>query len=315
MTIAISTLNLSHTFPSSRHAPSRQALIEVSLSVPEGIIYGLLGPNGGGKSTLFRILSTALQPTSGHVEIFGKDVLQAPSAVRPFFGVVFQNPSLDKKLTLRENLMHQGHLYGLRGANLIEKIDSALDRLSLSSRKNDLVETLSGGLQRRVEIAKGLLHSPRLLIMDEPSTGLDPTARKDMWTTLLELKKTGMTILITTHLMDEGDKCDELMILSAGRTVAEGTPVALKNKIGADVITIQTTQPETVAAEMKKKWDCTPVVLEGQIRVEMKEGHKFIPALVEAFPGLISSVQLGQPTLEDVFVHETGRSFSSEEKG
>jgi ABC-2 type transport system ATP-binding protein len=314
MNTAVSISHLSHNYPARRKSAARQALQDVSLNVIEGSIYGLLGPNGGGKSTLFRILSTALVPSQGEALIFGLDVVKQAAHARPLCGIVFQNPSLDKELTVAENLKHHGHLYGLSGALLNEKIQNVLKRMSLSDRSNDLVKTLSGGLARRVEIAQGLLHNPKLLIMDEPSTGLDPGARRDMWDFLFELKKSGVTILLTTHLMEEGDKCDDLMILHEGRTGAQGSPEALKKKIGGDIIAIQTSDPATVAQTIKTNWKLNPIVLDGTIRVEIQDGHKFVPQLIEAFPGKISSVQLGKPTLEDVFVRETGQTFSSLEK-
>lgn len=314
MNTAVTLTHLSHAYPARGKNPGRHALNDVSLTVPRGTIYGLLGPNGGGKSTLFRILSTALVPTQGDVHIFGVDVIKQASLARPLCGVVFQNPSLDKKLTVTENLRHHGHLYGLSGSALVEKIQIALKRLSLSDRANDLVETLSGGLARRVEIAQGLLHNPQLLIMDEPSTGLDPGARREMWDFLFDLKKSGITILLTTHLMDEGDKCDDIMILHEGRTVAQGSPEALKKKIGGDIIAIQSADAETLVKSIKTNWNLNAVILGGTVRVEIQDGHKFVPQLIESFPGKISSVQLGKPTLEDVFVRETGQTFASSEK-
>ncbi len=314
MNTAVSISHLSHNYSARKNSTARQALQDVSLNANEGSIYGLLGPNGGGKSTLFRILSTALVPTQGDVLIFGIDVVKQPAQARPLCGVVFQNPSLDKELTVTENLKHHGHLYNLSGAPLAGKIQDVLKQLSLSDRSNDLVKTLSGGLARRVEIAQGLLHKPKLLIMDEPSTGLDPGARREMWDVLFDLKKLGVTILLTTHLMDEGDKCDDLMILHEGRAVAQGSPDALKKKIGGDIVAIQTSDPTTVAKTIHANWNLNPIVLDGTIRVEIQEGHKFVPQLIETFPGKISSVQLGKPTLEDVFVRETGRTFSSSEK-
>lgn len=312
MSDAVSIQHLSHSYPAHGKTPERHALRDISLRVAEGAIYGLLGPNGGGKSTLFRILSTALRPSQGDVRIFGVDVVNQPAQARPLCGVVFQNPSLDKKLTVVENLRHHGHLYGLSGSLLHEKIQTTLKRLSLSDRANDLVETLSGGLARRVEIAQGLLHNPRLLIMDEPSTGLDPGARREMWDFLMDLKKSGITILLTTHLMDEGDKCDDIMIIHKGRAVTQGSPDVLKKEIGGDIVSIQTTDPDALAKTIQAKWNIPAVVVGGVVRIEIQEGHKFVPQLIESVPGKVASIQLGKPTLEDVFVHETGQIFSLE---
>ena len=205
---AVSVEGLTHRYG------DREALRGVSFAVPPGEIFGLLGPNGGGKTTLFRILSTALVPTSGQARIFGQDVIAQPALVRQQIGIVFQSPSLDKKLTAAENLRHHGHLYGLRGRVLRARTDEMLARVGLSDRAGDRVERLSGGLQRRVELAKGLLPQPRMLLMDEPSTGLDPGARRDLWDYLTQLRdRDGLTILLTTHLMDEADRCDRVAIL------------------------------------------------------------------------------------------------------
>jgi len=310
---AVEVQDLSHTFKTkNKSTPTRTALKNISLSVHQGEIFGFLGPNGGGKTTLFRILSTLISPTQGRVFLFGQDALAAPEKVRGSMGVVFQNPSLDKKLTVGENLSHQGHLYGLKGDFLQKKIDQRLQWLSLQDRKGDLVEHLSGGQQRRVEIAKGLLHEPKLLILDEPSTGLDIGARRDLWRTLVELKKQGITILITTHLMEEGDQCDRLLILHHGEIISLGNPAELKDKIGGDVITIHSSQLDKLQQGIKEKFLVEPLRVGETLKIEKKEGHKFIPPLVEAFPGAIEAITIGKPTLEDVFIKLTGETFFKE---
>jgi ABC-2 type transport system ATP-binding protein len=199
--------------------------MEVPFEVGEGEMFALLGPNGGGKTTLFRILSTLYPPTEGTARIFGHDVGSEAAQVRSRIGVVFQSPSLDRKLTVRENLKHQGRLYGLSGRALASRIDLVMERLGVRDRDGDRVETLSGGLQRRVELAKGLLHEPRLLLLDEPSVGLDPGARHDLWTYLDELRReSNVTLLVTTHLVDEADRADRVAILRKGEIAAIGTP-------------------------------------------------------------------------------------------
>ncbi len=305
---AVEIQNLTRVFP----AAARPALSDVSFTVREGELFALLGPNGGGKTTLFRILSTLLKPTGGRALIFGSDTWSEAGQVRPAIGVLFQHPSLDKKLSLRENLVHQGRLYGMRGAVLSARMEELLTRLRLLNRADDLVEHLSGGLQRRGEIAKGLLHPPRVLLMDEPSTGLDPGARREFWSVLSDLKKEGVTIMLTTHLMEEADKCDRLGILHLGRLVALGSPPELKKEIGGDVVTIQSREAAVLAQEIAKKFGGEPVLLNGSVRLERESGHRFIPQLVEAFPGLIDAVSVGKPTLEDVFVHRTGEKFAWE---
>ncbi len=286
---------------------SREALSGVSFGVKGGEIFGLLGPNGGGKSTLFRILSTMMVPTSGRALVAGYDVERDPAQVRKRIGVVFQSQSLDKSLTVAENLHGQGHLHGLSGAALRERMDQVMERLGLRDRRNELVETLSGGLKRRVEIAKGLLHRPVVLLMDEASTGLDPGARRELWQYVEELRdRENVTILLTTHILDEADRCDRLVLLHQGHVVAEGTPGELRSRIGGHVVVLETADPRALGQNIEAKFGVRASIMDGMLRVEIENGHRFITEVVEAFPGMIESVRLQKPTLEDVFVHETG---------
>ncbi|MFB3828802.1 MAG: ATP-binding cassette domain-containing protein [Bryobacteraceae bacterium] len=285
----------------------RRALDRVSLQVKQGEIFGLLGPNGGGKSTLFRILSTMMVPGAGEASVAGFDVVRQPAEVRRRAGVVFQTQSLDKALTVGENLRAQGHLHGLSGPRLRARMEHAMRRLGLEARRDDLVETLSGGLRRRVEIAKALLHSPAVLLMDEASTGLDPGARLELWEYVRELRdQEGVSILLTTHILDEAGRCDRLALLHEGRVVAEGAPAELRRCIGGDVVVLEAGDPEALAPRIAECFGVTPVLVDGQLRVEIGNGHRFITEVVERFPGAIESVGLHKPTLEDVFVHETG---------
>jgi ABC-2 type transport system ATP-binding protein len=293
--------NLTHRYG------DRTALSNVSFEVKKGEVFGLLGPNGGGKSTLFRILSTMMVPGSGRAVIAGHDVVREPAAVRKQVGVVFQTQSLDKALTVSENLRAQGHLHGLSGAELRTRMEAAMERLGLEERRNDLVETLSGGLRRRVEIAKALLHRPQVLLMDEASTGLDPSARRDLSRHVDNLRqKEGVTILLTTHILEEADRCDRLVLLHQGNIVAQGTPGELRSRIGGDVVVLETADSQGLARQIAQKFPVQTSVMDGQVRVEIKDGHRFITDVVEAFPGTIDSVGLHKPTLEDVFVRETG---------
>lgn len=293
--------NLTHRYD------SRTALADLSFEVPAGAIFGLLGPNGGGKSTLFRILATMMTPTSGQVTIAGLDVVRRPDEVRRRIGVVFQSQSLDRKLTVLENLIAQGHLYGLAGSRLRARIQEVLGRLGLSDRAGDPVERLSGGLRRRVEIAKALLHEPSILLMDEPSTGLDPGARRELADYVAALRERhAMTVFLTTHLLDEAERCDRLLLLHQGRRVAEGTPAELKSRVGGDVVVLEVPDLEAMQRRISERFGVKPVAANGMLRVEIGNGHRFVTEVVEAFPGAIHSIALHKPTLEDVFLDETG---------
>jgi ABC-2 type transport system ATP-binding protein len=296
----------------SHHYGVRAALTDVSLSVKPGEIFGFLGPNGSGKTTLFRILSTLIPPQRGTVMMMGLDVAAQRDLVRKQIGVVFQSPSLDIKLTANENLRHHGHLYGLRGSLLTERINHALLQLGLGDRANEFVETFSGGMRRRVELAKGMLNYPKVLLLDEPSTGLDPGARIDLWNYLRYLQSSGVTILLTTHLMDEADRCSRLTIMNRGVVAACDTPDALKRRIGGDVITLTSGEPARLREALHDRLAVDAVEIENSLRFERANGHQFVPQLIESLPGMVDSVSVGKPTLEDVFMRETGRTFSDE---
>lgn len=299
--------NLTHDYG------SRVALDHLSFTVGRAEIFGLLGPNGSGKTTLFRILSTLMVPSSGTARIQGFDAGREPNQVRQQTGIVFQSRSLDIKLSVAENLKHQGHLYGLHGAHLKARIGEVLTRVGLLDRAKERVETLSGGQQRRVELAKGLIHSPSVLLLDEPSTGLDPGARRDLWLYLRTLRdQEGVTILVTTHLMAEAEHCDRLAILSEGKLVALGSPAELKAQIGGDIVTFETAGPEQateLAAQIGGRFVVGATVLGNAVRVEREQGHRFLTEVVEAFPGIVEGVSVSKPSLEDVFIDRTGHRF------
>ncbi len=292
---------------------SREALRGISFTVLAGEVFGVLGPNGGGKSTLFRILSTMIPATEGTVRLFDRDPRRDLVAARRGMGVVFQSPSLDPMLTARENLLHQGHLYGIHGADLTRRMAELLEGAGLADRASERVSQFSGGMRRRLEIAKALIHRPRLLILDEPSTGLDPGARRDMWAHLKDLRDGGVSIIFTTHLMDEAEVCDRLALLNQGLLVALDTPAALKDRVGGDVVIVETADPEALAGEIGRRFGLATAVVGGRVRIEKREGHRFVTELVEAFPGRIDSVSVGKPTLEDVFIHLTGLRFEEAE--
>jgi ABC-2 type transport system ATP-binding protein len=234
--------------------------------------------------------------------------------LRRHIGVVFQAQSVDLKLTAYENLWHQGHLYGLRGSSLKQRITEILTRVGLLDRAADRVETFSGGMQRRIELAKGLLHHPEVLLLDEPTTGLDPGARHDLWQYLHILRdQEGVSIIVTTHLMEEAERCDRLAILNEGNLVALGTPESLTREIGGDVILFETSDAESLAARIRSKFQVEATVMNKKVRLEIENGHRFVPDVVEAFPGEIQSLNVSKPTLEDVFIHRTGHRFWSEE--
>ena len=292
---------------------NRSALNGVSFEVRPAELFGLLGPNGSGKTTMFRILSTLMVPVGGRAIILGHDSAKDPGQLRREIGVVFQTPSIDLKLTAAENLCHQGHLYGLHGSKLRGRIKEILQRVGLSDRAKDKVETFSGGMQRRLELAKGLLHGPRVLLLDEPTTGLDPGARRDLWQYLRVLRdQEQVTVLVTTHLMEEAERCDRLVILNEGKLVALGTPAELKREIGGDVIVLDTKEPDSLAMRMQARFNIEARVVDGQVRIEKDHAHRFVTDVVEAFPGEIDAVSISKPSLEDVFIRRTGHRFWSE---
>lgn len=304
---AIDVRNLSHRYG------ERRALSSVSLTVERGEIFGLLGPNGGGKTTLFRLLTTLLPIREGAISILGNDVAANPSKSRRLFGVTFQSPSLDGKLTVRENLVHQSHLYGLFGGDMRSRIDELLTRLGIADRAGDRVDTLSGGLKRRVEIAKGLIHRPQLLLLDEPSTGLDPGARHDTWRYLVQLRNEQQTtILVTTHILEEAEHCDRIGILDRGELVALDTPENLRAEVGGDCLTIRTANPDQLAAKISERFHVAPKRVGEVLRVERDRGHELLRELVEEFPNEVTAVSLAKPTLEDVFIQRTGHRFWNE---
>jgi ABC-2 type transport system ATP-binding protein len=288
------------------------ALNSLSFTIERGEIFGLLGPNGGGKTTLFKLLSTLMPLQSGAIRVFGDDLRASTLALRRRLGVVFQHPSVDSKLTVAENLTTHGHLYGMSRRRLADRRRAMLTRLGLESRAGDLVETLSGGLQRRVELAKSLLNQPELLILDEPSTGVDPAARREFINYLAQLREQdGVTIVLTTHYLEEAERCDRLGVLHQGRLAALDTPANLKAQVGGDVVVINAREPEALQKKVAGQMRVRASLVDGMIRVERPRGHEFVRDVVEAYGSEIESVTFGKPTLEDVFVHLTGERFAA----
>ena len=301
---ALSVKNVSH------HYKEVVALNGLSLDVPAGQIFGVLGPNGSGKSTLFRLVSTLTRVQRGSVEVFGWCTQANTSEVRQHLGVVFQSPSLDRKLTVLENIRCQAALYGLSGKERDDRIDEFVKRFGLSDKLKIRCEKLSGGQKRRVELAKGLLHRPKVLLLDEPSSGLDPASRLDLWQALTQLRNEfGTTIILTTHLLEEADKCDRVAILNLGAVVACDRPELLRSETGEVVICIATNETQDVARILNDRLGITSKVLDGQVRITTPDAMSSLSAIIEETQSLASTVLVGRPSLEDVFISKTGHKF------
>lgn len=290
----------------------RRALDGVSFAVGRGEAHGFLGPNGSGKSTLFKLLSTLVPLQQGRVTMLGRDLAVDAAAIRRDLGVVFQSPAVDKKLTVRENLRYGGRMIGLGGADLAARIDAMLAAANLTDRGGDQVGELSGGLRRRVEIAKCMLGKPGLVLLDEASTGLDPAARADMWRLLRS--QPGLTILFTTHLMDEAAEADRLTLLDQGRIVAAGKPSELMREVGGQVLEIEAADAKSLADELQRAFGIAGEIVEGTVRLEGERIHELVPKVMERWGGRVQRLQLAHPSLQDVFLRKTGKRFVVTEK-
>lgn len=300
----ITVEQLSHAYD------TRCALDDVSFSVTCGEILCFLGPNGSGKTTLFKILSTLIPPISGSVSMLGYDLLTETKAIRRLLGVVFQHTGLDPKLKVFENLKHQGHLYGIKGKNLNKRISDLLGQFEIEDRWNDFVEELSGGLQTRVEIAKALIHSPKVLLLDEPSSGLDIGIRRQLTEYLTLLAKSeNILILMTTHLIEEAEMSDKVGILDNGKLVTLGSPTELKSQIEGDIILIEASHPDILCEAITDRCNVSPIILNDILHIECDQAHEFVREVSSVFPGEIVNVRIGKPTLEDVFIKLTGNPF------
>lgn len=286
-----------------------RALRNVTLQVASGTLYGLLGPNGSGKTTLFRILSTLMPPSEGEAQVFGLDTTREPDAVRRRIGAVFQSEALDENLTVRENLRFQAALYGLHGAARRERTGELLDRLDVADRADDPVGELSGGLRRRVDLARGLLHRPDLLLLDEPTSGLDPAARRTFWAAIQRLCEVeGTTLLLATHLMDEAERCDRVGILSDGTLVVDGAPDTLKAELGDETLWLETESPIPLRDRIEAQFGVPTRIVGSTVQVAPSDPPAFLAALYEALDDRIQSATLRTPTLEDVFMVHAGVS-------
>jgi ABC-2 type transport system ATP-binding protein len=303
---AVSVAGLSHRYG------NRTALDSLTLRVQRGEIFAILGPNGGGKTTLFRVLSTLVSVQAGQVDVLGFRLPAQAASVRRRIGVVFQAPSLDRKLTVAENIRFQAAMYGIRGSALAARSREMLDQLGLADRVGERAESLSGGLRRRVELAKGMIHRPEMLLLDEPSAGLDPGARSDLWEYLFRLRdQNRVTVVVTTHLLDEAERADRIAILNQGQLVAMDTPAALKASVGGDSITIRSRDPETLRGQVERQFQVNAMLIDGQVRFEHPDGSRLLARITESLADSIDSITLGKPTLEDVFIDKTGHRFWS----
>ncbi|MGO9902083.1 MAG: ATP-binding cassette domain-containing protein [Solirubrobacteraceae bacterium] len=317
MDAAIEASGLKKTYP-----PGVRALDGVSLSVPAGTIFGLLGPNGAGKSTTVRVLCTLSRPDGGSARVAGIDVLVDPVRVRRMIGMVGQKHGADPEATGRENLVLQGEFYGLTGSELKRRVSQSLERFGLAEAANRPAKTYSGGMQRRLDIAMGLLHRPRVLFLDEPTTGLDPEARAEMWREIERLAvDERIAILLTTHYMEEADRlASQLAIIDRGRVVAQGTPDQLKAALEGDTIQIQLADHEGAGARaaLIGVGGLDEIALEGRtLRARARDGSVAIPAVLaalEAGGASVESVTLARPSLDDVYLRHAGRAFEQADR-
>lgn len=296
--------NLTHRYGSFT------ALENVSLTVPQGSFHGLLGPNGSGKTTLFRVLATLLNPSEGSVRIFGADPVTHPARVRQHTGVVFQDAALDGALTVLENLRTHAALYGLRRSAFRERLDRLLPLFGLEEQVHERAERLSGGLKRRVDLVRGLLHAPPLLLLDEPATGLDPAARQALREAIDRLRREeGATIILATHLMEEADRCDCLAILDRGRIVAHGAPAALKQAVGEETLWIECDDPQGLAERIARQCNVSAQAIGLRVHLSGPNAHDLLASVYETAGDSIRSATIRRPTLEDVFMAHTGHGL------
>jgi len=291
------------------------AVDDISFSVEEGEIFGFLGPNGAGKTTTISVLCTLLKPTAGHATVNGYDVVREQAQVRRSIGLVFQDPTLDEQLTARENLLFHAELYNVPRQVREQRMSEVLKMVELYERRNDLVKTFSGGMKRRLEIARGLMHCPRVLFLDEPTLGLDPQTRRHIWEYILQMReREGVTIFLTTHYMDEAEHADRIAIIDYGKIVALDTPEALKSMVGGDVVTVHTVDDEAARHHIAARYGVR--VLSSRdghgLSFEVENGAEFVPRLVAESPVQVLSVSVRRPTLDDVFLKLTGRAIRDE---
>jgi ABC-2 type transport system ATP-binding protein len=291
-----------------------EAVRGIDFDVLEGEVFGFLGPNGAGKSTTINILCTLAEATSGDAQVAGRDVRTERTEVRRNIGLVFQEPTLDGYLTAEQNLRFHGELYGVPRAQLRSRMDEVLTMVGLDDRRGDLVQTFSGGMRRRLEIARGLLHSPHVLFLDEPTIGLDPQTRASIWEYIGELRRREqITVFVTTHYMDEAENCDRIAIMNEGEIAVIDTPEALKSGIGADRVQIRTSDDDAAIAALRQVFGLEAAVHDGAVTFAVPGGAQFVPQLFRRLDVAIEMVTVTRPSLDDVFMTYTGTTIRDAE--
>lgn len=312
MTKVIETFELTRTFN------GLTAVDKLDISVESGEIFGLLGPNGAGKTTTISMLCTILKPTSGTAKVNGFDIVKEAMHVRKSIGIVFQDPSIDDRMTGRENLFMHANLYGVPTSEQKNRIASILKLVELEDRADDLMRTYSGGMRRRLELARGLIHYPKVLFLDEPTLGLDPQTRDHVWKYIRELKEAhDITVVLTTHYMDEADRLsDRIAIMDYGKIIALDTPAKLKETLEGDVVIIKANTPDVLFSLVTEKMGLPKArIVNGAIEVTVKNGKSMLPRIVETATQnniFVESISLREPNLEDVFLHYTGRTIRAD---
>jgi ABC-2 type transport system ATP-binding protein len=297
---------------------SLTAVDKLDITVESGEIFGLLGPNGAGKTTTINMLCTILKPTSGTAKVNGFDIVKEATQVRKSIGIVFQDPSVDDRLTGRENLYMHANLYGVPAGEQKSRIDNVLKLVELQDRANDLLRTYSGGMRRRLELARGLIHYPKVLFLDEPTLGLDPQTRDHVWRYIRELKEThDITVVLTTHYMDEADRlCDRIAIMDYGKIIALDTPTKLKETLEGDVVIVKTNNPNALSSLATEKMRLQKTrLVNGTVEITVRNGESILPRIVDTATQNkihIESISLREPNLEDVFLHYTGRMIRAD---
>ena len=304
---------LSHRYPASRNSSAVDALDRVTMAIAAGEMIAFLGPNGSGKTTLLQAVTTMIKPTAGSLRCGEIDLRRDPAGMRRLLGVVFQKSSLDIKMTVAENLRSHGQLYGVTGGSLCERLDQVLDELGLAERRRDLVQSLSGGLARRVELAKALITRPRLLVLDEPTTGLDPVARQEFWQVVRRAREqTGVTVITSTHMMEEAARCDRVAILHRGRLLALDSPTVLQSRVGGEVVSLWSDDLEGLREALNQTMGLEGKIIDDALRLTLDEAVG-VDRLLEEHRDRIQRLSVAHPSLDDVFVQFTGEHLNGGE--